>query len=418
MLDIKLFRENPQLIFESEKKRFKDISTAQKVVELDNQWREKVKEVEELKRQKNNISKEIGIQKKEGKSAEDLIKKSLEMDMEITKKNSEAEKILLERDDYRYRVGNILHESVPVAPDDKGTVTVRTWGKIRDFDFEPKAHADLVERFAELERASRISGARAYFLKGDLAMMNLGLIKLGLDTLIKSGFTPLWTPYFIKTEYMKAAAELGDFRETLYKLEGEDAYMIATSEQSIASFHSGEVLDEKQLPLRYAGYSTCFRKEAGSHGKDTKGIFRIHQFDKIEQFVLCKPEDSWKIHEELIGNAEKIYQALDLPYRVVNIASGDMNDNAAKKYDLEAWFPAQKTYRELVSGSNCTDYQPRKLNIKFGKFGGEKMFVHALNCTAIATERTLSCILENNQQKDGTIAVPRVLRAFVGKDII
>jgi seryl-tRNA synthetase len=418
MLDIKLFRENPAVIFDSEKRRFKDISTAQKVIDLDNLWREKVKEVDELKRQKNNLSKEIGLRKKDGKDALDLIKKSNDSDLEIIKKNLEVENTLKERDECRYRVGNILHESVPVAPDDKGSVTVRTWGKIRDFDFEPKAHADLVERFAELERASRISGARAYFLKGDLAMMNLGLIKLSFDTLAKCGFTPLWTPYFIKTEYMKAAAELGDFRETLYKLEGEDAYMIATSEQSIASFHSGEVLDEKQLPVKYAGYSSCFRKEAGSHGKDTKGIFRIHQFDKVEQFVLCKPEDSWKIHEELISNAEKIYQALELPYRIINIASGDMNDNAAKKYDLEAWFPAQKTYRELVSGSNCTDYQPRKLNIRFGKFGGEKMFVHALNCTACATERTMSCILENNQQKDGSIIVPKILRAFIGKDVI
>jgi len=287
MLDIKLFRENPAVIFDSEKRRFKDISTAQKVIDLDNLWREKVKEVDELKRQKNNLSKEIGLRKKDGKDALDLIKKSNDSDLEIIKKNLEVENTLKERDECRYRVGNILHESVPVAPDDKGSVTVRTWGKIRDFDFEPKAHADLVERFAELERASRISGARAYFLKGDLAMMNLGLIKLSFDTLAKCGFTPLWTPYFIKTEYMKAAAELGDFRETLYKLEGEDAYMIATSEQSIASFHSGEVLDEKQLPVKYAGYSSCFRKEAGSHGKDTKGIFRIHQFDKVEQFVYA-----------------------------------------------------------------------------------------------------------------------------------
>jgi len=418
MLDIKLFRENPQIIFESEKKRFKDISTAQKVIELDNLWREKLKEVEELKAGKNKISKEIGMRKKSGENTDELIKQSLEIDKKISKKNAETEKILEERDSYRYRVGNILHESVPTAPSDEGNVTVRTWGKPKSFDFEPKPHADLVERFAELERAARITGARAYFLKGDLAMMNLALIKLGLETLIKSGFTPMWTPYFIKGEYMKGAAELGDFQTTLYKLEGEDAYMIATSEQTLASFHAGEVLDESQLPLKYAGYSTCFRKEAGSHGKDTKGIFRIHQFDKIEQFVLCRPEDSWKFHEELIANAEKIFQALELPYRIVNIASGDMNDNAAKKYDLEAWFPAQKTFRELVSGSNCTDYQPRKLNIRFGKFGGDKDFAHALNCTAIATERTLSCILENFQQKDGSIIVPKVLRDLVGKDLI
>ncbi|MBN2095723.1 MAG: serine--tRNA ligase [Candidatus Aenigmarchaeota archaeon] len=418
MLDIKLFRENPSVILESEKKRFKDVSVAQKVIELDDGWRARLKDLEELKAKKNRISKEIGMKKKNGENADSEIEESLKLDEEITIKNAELDRLLEERDSYRYRVGNILHDSVPTAPSDLGNVTVRTWGTPREFDFEPKGHADLVERFAELERAARISGARAYFLKGDLALMNLGLIKLALDTLGKSGFTPLWTPYFIKEEFMKGAAELGDFQSSLYKLDGEDAYMIATSEQSIASFHSGEVLEEALLPIKYAGYSTCFRKEAGSHGKDTKGIFRVHQFDKVEQFILCKPEDSWKLHEELIANAEKIYQALELPYRIVNIASGDMNDNAAKKYDLEAWFPAQKTFRELVSGSNCTDYQPRKLNIRFGKFGGEKEFVHALNCTACATERTLSCILENNQQKDGSIIVPKVLRPFVGKDVI
>jgi len=219
-------------------------------------------------------------------------------------------------------------------------------------------------------------------------------------------------------KYMRGAAELSDFEETLYKLEGEDSYLIATSEQTLASLHSEEVLDEKELPLKYCGISTCFRKEAGSHGKDTKGIFRVHQFEKVEQFVFCKPDQSWKIFEELIKNIEEIYQELKIPYRIVNIASGELNDNAAKKYDLEAWFPAQGKYRELGSCSNCTDFQARKLNIKFGKYGGKKEFVHTLNSTAIATERTISCILENYQQKDGSIIVPSVLRKFVGKDVL
>ncbi|MGC9310146.1 MAG: serine--tRNA ligase [Candidatus Aenigmatarchaeota archaeon] len=418
MLDIKLFRENPEIIRESEKRRFKDPSVVDKVIELDSLWREKLKALEGFRCEKNRISKEVGLFKKQGKNADGLMKEAGATDEKMAQLDKEIKSLLRVRDEYRYRVGNILHESVPDAPTDEGNVTVRTVGSPRTFDFGPKGHADLVERFAELERASRISGARTYFLKGDLAMINLGLIKLGLDILIKRGFTPMWTPYFLKGEFMKGAAELSDFEQTLYKLEGEDSYMIATSEQTLASFHAGEVIDEGALPLKYAGYSSCFRKEAGSHGKDTKGIFRIHQFDKVEQFILCKPEDSWKFHEELIACAEEIYKALELPYRIVNIASGDMNDNAAKKYDLEAWFPAQKTFRELVSCSNCTDYQARKLNIRMGKFGGEKQLLHTLNCTAIATERTLSCILENNQQADGTIVVPKVLREFVGKEVI
>lgn len=418
MLDIKLFRENPEIIRESEKKRFKDVSKVDKVVELDNAWREQLQAVEKLKHEKNQTSREIGMLKREGKDANELMKKAAELDNKIAELNSESESTLKKRDDLRYNIGNILHESVPIAETDEDNVTVRTWGEPKKFDFETKGHADLVERFAELERASRVAGARTYYLKGDLAMLNLALIHFALKKLQEAGFTPMWTPFFMKTEMMKGAAELGDFEETLYKLEGEDAFMIATSEQTLAALHSGEVLEEENLPLKYAGFSTCFRKEAGSHGKDTKGIFRVHQFDKVEQFIYCKPEDSWKIHEELIKNTEAIYQALELPYRIVNIASGDMNDNAAKKYDLEAWFPAQNTFRELGSCSNCLDFQARKLNINIGKHGGEKRILHTLNSTAIATERTLACILENYQQEDGSIIVPKVLREFVGKDVI
>jgi seryl-tRNA synthetase len=418
MLDIKMFRECPEIIKESEKKRFKDPSIVDRILELDCEWREKLKSLENFKCEKNRISREIGLLKRDGKDSKDLMEETSSMDGQIASLNSEIESLIKRRDDLRYKVGNILHESVPIAETDAGNATVREWGEPRKFDFEPKGHADLVERFAELERAARISGARTYFLKGDLAMLNLALINFALKKLQDKGFTPMWTPFFMKTEMMRGAAELSDFEETLYRLEGEDALMIATSEQTLAALHAGEVLEENDLPLKYAGFSTCFRKEAGSHGKDTKGIFRIHQFEKVEQFVYCRPEESWNIHEELIKNAEEIYRELELPYRIVNIASGDMNDNAAKKYDLEAWFPAQKTFRELVSASNCTDFQARKLNVRMGKYGGEKQVLHTLNSTATATERTLSCILENYQQADGSIIVPKVLRDFVGKDKI
>ena len=414
MLDIKLFRENPEIIKESEKKRFKDPSVVDKVIEFDNEWRERLNKIQKLRQEKNEISRLIA----KGKKSEDLIVKASKIDEKISNLNKEIQFLKNERDAYRYKIGNIIDDSVPVAPTEDGNEIIRTVGKIRDFNFDLKGHAELVERFAELERAAKISGARTYYLKGDLVLLNLALIDFAIKKLIKKKFLPMWTPFFMNKKYMRGAAELSDFEETLYKLEGEDSYLIATSEQTLASLHSEEVLDEKELPLKYCGISTCFRKEAGSHGKDTKGIFRVHQFEKVEQFVFCKPDQSWKIFEELIKNMEEIYQELKIPYRIVNIASGELNDNASKKYDLEAWFPAQGKYRELGSCSNCTDFQARKLNIKFGKYGGKKEFVHTLNSTAIATERTISCILENYQQKDGSIIVPSVLRKFVGKEIL
>ena len=418
MLDIKLFRENTDVIKESERKRFKDATIVDKVIEFDRKWRDRVKEIQKLKEEKNKISKEISKLRAEGKDVEDKIIEATKLDDKISGMEKEIEFLLSERDRYRYKVGNILHETVPVAPTEEDNEIVRTFGSPKEFDFDIKGHAELVGRFAELERAARISGARTYYLKGDLVLLNLSLIDFAIKKLIKKGFTPLWTPYIINRKYMRGAAELSDFEETLYKIEGEDLYLIATSEQSIASLHSEDVLSESDLPLKYVGYSSCFRKEAGSHGKDTKGIFRVHQFDKVEQFVFCKPEDSWKIFEELIKNTEEMFKELNIPYRIVNIVSGELNNNAAKKYDLEAWFPAQKRYRELGSCSNCTDYQARKLNIRFGKYGGNKEFVHTLNSTAIATERTIACILENYQQEDGSIKIPKVLKNFIGKDRI
>ena len=225
-------------------------------------------------------------------------------------------------------------------------------------------------------------------------------------------FTPYWTPYFLREEVMKGAAELGDFRETLYSDAKENVYFIATSEQTLAALHWNEIIEADRLPLKYAGFSACFRREAGSHGKDTKGIFRVHQFDKVEQFVFCKPEDSWDIHEELIKNAETLMQRLGIPHRVVSIASGELNDNAAKKYDVEAWFPAQQKYRETVSCSNCTDYQARKLNIRVGRAGAKKEVLHTLNSTAIATERVICAILENFQEEDGTVKIPEALQPY------
>ena len=416
MLDIKLFRENPELIKESEKKRFKDTKNVDKVIEYDTKWRETVAELQELKHKQNSVSKEVIQLKKKGSSIDKKVKLIKNITSEIALLEDKAKEFLKKRDEFRYKVGNILHKSVPVAETEEGNITVKIWGEPKNFDFKPKSHADLILNLGivDIERASKITGSRFYFLKNEGVLLNLALIRFAFDTLIKEGFTPMWTPFFLRKEYMKNSAELGDFEEQLYDVKDENWYLIATTEQPLASYHANEVLDEKDLPIKYVGFSTNFRREAGSHGKDTKGIFRVHQFDKVEQYVICKPENSWSWHEKMVSISEKIFQALEIPYRIVNIASGEMNDNGAKKYDLEGWFPSQKTYRELGSATNTTDYQARKLNIKFGKLGGKKELVHTLNNTAIATERAICAIIENHQQKDGSVKIPKALWGYTG----
>ncbi len=420
MLDIEIFRKNLEVIKESERKRFKDPSIADKVLEYDKKWRSALAELQDLRQKRNEISTLIGKYKKEKKTKEanEAIKKSKQIKTQIERVENKQKEYLEKREEFRYMVGNIVHESVPIAETEEGNEIIREVGKLPEFNFDPESHVNLIELIngADTKKASEVVGSRFYYLKGDLVLLNLALMRYALDHLMKKNYFPMWTPFFIKHEVIKAAAELADFEEQLYKVQDEDLFMIATSEQTLAAYHYDEIIDPERLPLKYAGISSCFRREAGSHGKDTLGIFRIHQFEKVEQFIFCKPEDSWQFHEELIRNAEELYQGLEIPYRIVNIASGELNDNAAKKYDLEAWFPASKTYRELVSCSNCLDYQARKLKIRMGKVGGaeQKQIVHTLNSTAIATERTICCILENYQNEDGSISIPKVLQKYMG----
>ncbi|MHA1687935.1 MAG: serine--tRNA ligase [Promethearchaeota archaeon] len=420
MLDIELFRNNLELIKDSERKRFKDPSIADKVLEYDKKWRAALTELQELRQKRKEISVLIGKYKKEKKlkEANEAIEKSKHIKAQIEELEKKKKEYLEKREAFRYRVGNIVHNSVPVAKTEEGNEIISEIGKLPEFNFKPQSHVNLIDIIngADTKKASEVVGSRFYYLKGDLVLLNLALMRYALDHLIKKNYFPMWTPFFIKYEVIKAAAELADFEEQLYKIQDEDLFMIATSEQTLAAYHYDEIIDPERLPLKYIGISSCFRREAGSHGKDTLGIFRIHQFEKVEQFIFCKPEDSWQFHEELIRNAEELYKGLEIPYRIVNIASGELNDNAAKKYDLEAWFPASKTYRELVSCSNCLDYQARKLKIRMGKVGGaeQKQVVHTLNSTAIATERTICCILENFQNEDGSISIPKVLQKYMG----
>jgi seryl-tRNA synthetase len=267
-----------------------------------------------------------------------------------------------------------------------------------------------------MERAGKVAGSRFFYLKRELVLLDMALMSFAMEELFKNGYTPIEPPYLMRREAYEGVTALSDFEEVLYKIENEDLYLIATSEHPMAAMLQNEVLLEQNMPLKLAGISTCFRKEAGAHGKDTRGIFRTHQFNKIEQFIFCAPEQSWQLHEELVHNAEGLVQKLGLPYRVVNVCTGDIGTVAAKKYDIEAWMPAQEGYREIISCSNCTDYQARRLGVRYREKEGApvKGFVHTLNSTAIATGRTIVAILENFQQEDGSIVVPKVLRKYMG----
>ena len=409
MLSMELFREEPERIKESERRRDKDPSRVDEVREIDEKWRETRQRADSLRQERNELSRKVAEKKQEGEDAEDEIERVREIKEEIEELEEREKQLKEERDELRYEVGNLLHESVPAGEDEDENVEVDRWGEKPEHAFDVTPHADIVaERdLADTEKAAEIVGSRFFYLKNELVALNIALQRFALDRLTERGFVPMRTPQMLGHEAMEAAAELDDFEQQLYGIEGEDTYLIATSEQTLAAYHYDEILEPAALPHKYAGVSTCFRREAGAHGKDTKGVFRVHEFEKVEQYVFCEPDESGERFEDLRENFESLFRDLGLHYRIVNVCTGDMNDNAAKKFDLEAWFPAQDRYRELVSCSNCTDYQARKLSVRIR--GEENRTAHTLNSTALATQRTLCAILEQNQREDGTVAVPDVL---------
>ncbi|KAG6545403.1 hypothetical protein Mapa_013002 [Marchantia paleacea] len=426
MLDILLFRQekgnDPERIRESQRRRFASVELVDEVIALDKAWRERLFELEQVQKRRNAISKEVGKLKAAKKDASELIEQGLNLLKEKAEKEAEEAQAKEAVDTKLKLIGNLVHDSVPIDNNEDNNQVVREWGlETRREEAGLKNHVDLVELLgiADLNKGADTAGGRGYYLKGAGVLLNQALINFGLSFLYKKEYKPLQTPFFMKKDVMSECAQLAQFDEELYKVtgEGDDKYLIATSEQPLCAYHRQDWIDPKSLPIRYAGYSTCFRKEAGSHGRDTLGIFRVHQFEKIEQFCITSPEDnnSWAMHEEMLKNSEEFYQALGLPYHVVSIVSGALNDAAAKKYDLEAWFPASKTFRELVSCSNCTDYQARNLEIRFGQKKSNdtvKNYCHLLNSTLTATERTICCILENYQTESG-VKVPPVLQPFM-----
>ena len=441
MLDLLLIRAdkggNPDLVKESQKKRFKSVELVEKSMELDKQWKDVRQKADTAKMNLNNVLNEIKKKKKESKGQDpctELIAEKDKLTKDADDLHKQAESLLVDLKKLYSQVGNILDESVPISNNEDENQVVVTWGtpdKERKIDDTPgNAHHYKVLQWLggyDSDRGVKIAGHRGYFLTGPGVLLNQALIHYGLKFLSERGYTPVQPPYFMKREIMGETAELADFDEMLYKVEGTgengegDYYLIATAEQPISTMYRGEWLERSQLPIKYGGISPCFRKEAGAHGKDTWGIFRIHQFEKVEQFVICAPEDSWKFHEEMIKVSRDFYESLKLPYRVINIVSGALNNAAAKKYDLEAWFPGYGTYRELVSCSNCTDYQSRSAEIRLRTDkkteGDKKVYVHMLNGTLCATERALCCILENYQTEKG-LNVPEVLRPYVGADFL
>lgn len=427
MLDINLFRTdkggNPDLIRESQRSRFASVELVDEVIALDKAWRERQFELDKIRQELNATSKKIGKLKasKQEEEAKKLMESTDEIKKRLAAKEVEVQEAKSTLDAKVTTIGNIVHESVPVSDDEANNKIVRTFGEKR-VEENLKNHVDLCRMLdiVALEKGADVAGGRGFYLKGDGVFLNQALINFGLAFLRKRGFEPMQTPFFMRKETMAKCAQLAQFDEELYKVtgDGEDKYLIATSEQPLCAYHLGDRIYPAELPIKYAGYSTCFRKEAGSHGRDTAGIFRVHQFEKIEQFCITSPNgnDSWEMHEEMLKNSEDFYKEIGVPYQVVSIVSGALNDAAAKKYDLEAWFPASKTFRELVSCSNCTDFQSRRLGIGYGQKKNDeqsKQFVHMLNSTLTATERTLCCILENFQKEDG-VEVPKALQPYMG----
>ena len=418
MLDIKIVRENPDAVRANLARR-NDPEVLRMFDELlgyDQEWRRYFAEAGDLRSRRNKVTEEIARLKRRGLDASEKMREAAEIPQRIKRVE---DKMNLQREKVDYilmRLPNLMDESVPYGKDDTENVVVRTWGEPKNFGFKVKDHIDLAEALdiVDIERAAKVSGARFYYLKGDLVRLNFAVVKYGLDFMAQRGFLPFLPPYMMKRKIVEGAVALTDFEDMIYKIEGEDLFLLATAEHALLGLHTDEILDGKMLPLRYCGVSPCFRKEAGAHGRDTKGIFRVHQFEKVEQFVFCKPEDSPKEHELLIRNAEEFFQSLQLPYRIVNVCSGDLGTVAAKKYDLEAWLPGQGKYREEVSCSNCTSYQAVRSNIRYrDRTSDPTRYVHTLNSTLVATERTLVAIMENYQQEGGNIAIPEVLVPYM-----
>lgn len=435
---LNLLRTNPEALREVARKRQIDVKIIDEAVQLDEQWRKVQAEINELRHQHNVIS--AAIPKAKGEEREKLLAQAKELSRELEDAERRLSELEAKREEALWRLPNVVLDDVPVGGEE-ATRPVRFWGTPRVYheyldafkaqteaygfnvpyeliDWKPVGHADMLENVLKLgdtEKASEVAGSRFYYLFDDLVWLDFALLLYAIDKLTSKGYTLVLPPYMLRYKVINSVIDLATFQDAIYKIENDDLYLIATAEHSLAAMYYNEELYDDELPKKFVGISPAFRREAGAANKDLKGIFRVHQFHKVEQFVFSKPEESQKIHEELISNAEGLFQGLGIPYRVVNIASGDLGACAVKKYDLEAWMPAQGKYREMVSASNCTDWQAYRLNIRLIRRKGMERgeYVHTLNSTGIASTRTITAILENFQEPDGTVIIPKVLRKYL-----
>jgi len=410
MLDLKFIRENPDKVKEGIRQKQVKVDI-DKLLEVDKKHRELLQQVEELRAEQNKLSAKKKMKEEKREQAKEIKDKIKSLEPELEKAEKELEELMKQ-------MPNLPLAEVPEGKDENENKVLREEGKKPKFNFKAKDYLEIAEKLdlIGIERAAKVSGTRFSYLKGEAVLLEFALVQLALDVLVKEGFVPVVPPVMLKAKAMAGMGYLDRGADEVYYLERDDLYLVGTSEQSIGVMHMDEILKEKELPKRYVGFSTCFRREAGAYGKDTRGILRVHQFDKVEMFSFCHPDKSKEEHQLILSLQEKLMQLLKIPYRVVQMCTGDLGDPAAAKFDLEAWLPGEETYRETHSTSNCTDFQARRLNIRFRQEKGkqELRFVHTLNGTAYAIGRTLIAIIENYQQKDGSIEVPAALKKYLG----
>ena len=417
MLDMSMFRDHADIVRADHDRRGLPHDSIDEVIRLDEEWRKAQFEADQLRRQRNEAARGIAEAKKSGDegAADSIIAEVADIGAKIAELSAHSEDCLAQRDSLRMGVPNILHEDVPVGEDDQKNTLHSTHGKKPDLGFEPRNHNDLIEmnRWVDQARGAKVAGSRFYFLQGDLARLEMALQQYGADFLMERGYTLVQPPLMMNREAYEGVTDLNDFETVMYGIEPDPYYLIATSEHPLTAMRMDEIVDPSELPIKLVGVSACFRREVGAHGLSDRGIWRVHQFVKVEQIVICEPDDSWKHHEDLLQNATDMWDSLGLHYRVVNICTGDMGTVAAKKYDLEAWLPGAGEYKEVVSCSNCTDYQANRLRIRYRTSEGNTA-VHTLNSTAVATSRALVAIMEQCQNEDGSVTIPEVLRSYMG----
>jgi seryl-tRNA synthetase len=422
MLDINLVRTNPELVKASEKRRGQDPNFVDDVLSIDSQWRVKLKDVEKLKQQRNTVSQEINQAKKDKNEilAQEKISFMKGVVDNLKKLDDEVENLLKKRNESLKKIGNVLHESVPQGKDDSENVEIKKVGVVPKFDFKPKDHIEiaLALDLIDLDTASKTSGARFYYLKNEAVLLSQALQRFAIDRIMKKGYTLIQTPFMLNRAALEGGVNMSEFEDTIYKIENEDLYLIATSEHPLVALRKDDIIDESELPVKICGVSSCFRKELGTHGRDDKGIFRVHQFNKVEQIVYCKPEESYKYFDLVEKNSEDLFEEMGIAFRVVRICTGDIGNKQAMQFDIEAWFPGQDDgkgrYREVTSCSNCTNYQSVTLNTKYKTKDGKKDYVHLINNTALTDTRPIAAILENFQQADGSVKIPKVLVPYMG----